>query len=355
MASTTKYGLSIKGIGTALPETVVTNDDMAKLVDTSDEWIYSRTGFKERRVVTKDETVNDLAIAAAKDALAYAGMKGEDIDLIIVACSTPDHIYPAASCTVQAAIGATNAFGFDLSMGCSALVYALNIATQFIENGTSKNVLLVAADTHSRYMDWYDRNISVLFGDGAGALVVTRNEEAGKTDIITSYMMLDGTRGFQLKLPVQRPNCPVAEPRTHIDPSTVIMNGREVFKFAVGEVPKMIAEALEQAGMKPSDVDYYVLHQANVRIMDAMIEKLQLKPEQMVVSLEKYGNTSAASIPLALKDGILSGQVQPGKTMVLCGFGAGLAMALTCIEWNAVDQRLSQQQLTDRAMAAQTR
>jgi 3-oxoacyl-[acyl-carrier-protein] synthase III len=334
-----KYGVSIKGIGTALPKTVVTNDHLAELVDTSDEWIVSRTGFRERRVVSGDEMLTDLAIESAQDALDFAGMKGEDIDLIIHASSTPDYIYPMGCGVLQQGIGATRAFGFDTAMGCSGLVYALGIAAQFIENGTVKTALVTAADTHSRYMDWYDRNTCVLFGDGAGSFILTRTENPEDSDILALDFMLDGSKGPQIKLPINRDNCPVAEPRTFQEKSSIYMNGREVFKFAIVEVPKIIERAVQKAGLRLADMDYLVLHQANARIMTAMAERFNIGMDKIVMSLEKYGNTSAASIALALYDAVESGQIRPGHRLLLCGFGAGLAVATTVVKWNCVDQR----------------
>ncbi len=334
-----KYGVAIRGIGVSIPEHIVWNDDLTGLVETSDEWITSRTGFKARRVVSGDQLVTDLAIESAKNALAYAGMQGEDIDLIIVASSTPDYIYPAACGVVQQGIGALKAFGFDMMMGCSGLIYALSTAVQFIENGTAKNALVIGADTHSRYTDWYDRNTCVLFGDGAGAFIISRHEKAGETDVLAVDFMLDGARGQEIKLPVNRDNCPLTTPRQNIEKSAIYMNGREVFKFAVGEVPRLMAETVKKAGLTPQEIDYYVLHQANARIMTAMAERMDIREEQMIVNLEHYGNTSAASIPLALYDALMSGQIKTGNTLVLCGFGAGLAVSTAVMKWNCVDHR----------------
>lgn len=334
-----QHGVSIRGIGVALPPTVIKNDDLTQLVDTSDEWITSRTGFKERRVVQGDESVTDLAIAAGKDALAFAGLPAEDVDLIIIASSTPDHIYPAACAVVQQGLGAYRAFGFDMAMGCSGLMTALATAVQFIENGTARTALVIGADTHSRYMDWYDRNTCVLFGDGAGAFVLSRSETPGETDVLGLDFMLDGSRGEQIKLPVQRNNCPLVSPRTQAEKSAVSMNGREVFKFAVGEVPRLMEATIAKAGLSPQEIGHYVLHQANERIMTAMVERMQLEPDKMVVSLSQYGNTSAASIPLALNDALKSGTVVPGETLMLCGFGAGLTVTTLVVKWRCVDKR----------------
>ncbi len=342
----TKYGVSMDGIGVALPPTAIKNDDLTSLVETSDEWIITRTGFKERRVVSGDEMLTDLAIESARNAMAFAGVTGEEIDLIIHASSTPDYIYPAGCGVVQQAIGAHNAFGFDIMMGCSGLIYALGIAVQFIENGTAKRALVIGADTHSRYTDWYDRNTCVLFGDGAGAFIISRKDSAEESDVLAVDFKLEGSRGQEIKLPIVRENCPLVPPRQKKEKSAIYMNGREVFKFAVAEVSKMIEQAVSDANLSPQDIDYYVLHQANARIMSSMSERMSISPEQMLLSVENYGNTSAASIPLALNDALESGQIVPGQRLVLCGFGAGLAVATVVLNWNCVDHRKAGSQTT---------
>lgn len=336
-----KYGVTVKGIGVSLPPSVVKNDDLTSLVETSDEWITTRTGFKARHVVSGNQLLTDLAVESAQNALAFAGLEGSEIDLIIHASSTPDFIYPAGAGVIQQAIGAQNAFGFDMAMGCSGLIYAMGTAIQFLQNGTAKNALVIGADTHSRYTDWYDRNTCVLFGDGAGCFVLSRTENPVENDILAVDFMLDGSRGEQIKLPINRDNCPLVEPRSFEEKSAIYMNGREVFKFAVADVPKRIERALQQAGLTPQDIDYYVLHQANTRIMSAMSERMNIQEEQMVINVENYGNTSAASIPLALHDSLKEGQIKPGQKLVLCGFGAGLAVATVVLNWTCVDHRKS--------------
>lgn len=338
---THKAGIQFLGMGVALPNNVITNDDLSSIVDTDDEWIYSRTGFKERRYVSEDQTVADLAIEASKDTLAYAGFDPADIDLIIVATSTPDLIYPSTCCQVQHGIGAKNAFGFDISMGCSGFVYSLNTAAQYIENGSARNALIVSSDVHSRYINWDDRSTCVLFGDAAGAMLIQRQEDTSKpSEFLGMHMMMDGSRGHFLTMHNFRHNAPMVKPRSKEELSCVTMNGREVFKFAAGEIPYFILETLSKFDLTPQEIDFYLFHQANVRIMDVIIEKLNLRPEQVIVSLEKYSNTSAASTLLALYDAIHSGQVTPGSTIYLSGFGAGLSAASAIINWNAVDQRM---------------
>lgn len=334
------YGISLAGIGSYVPERCITNDDIATLVETSDDWITSRTGISTRHVVSGDESVADLAIAAAKDALASAGMQGSEIELIIVASSTPDTIYPAVACQVQTEIGAVNAAGFDMALACSGFVYAMVIAQQFLKTGMYKTAMIIGADTHSRYTNWHDRNTCILFGDGAGAAIL--KAEAGAEDnILASDLHLDGTKGMELTLFTQAENCPLVAPKTPVN-NYVYMNGREVFKFAVGVVPKSIQKVLDRSQVKIEDVDHVVLHQANIRIMQAMSEKLNIPEERLIVNLQKYGNTSAASIPIALNEAVLEGRVKPGELLVMCGFGAGLAWGTTILRWTAVDQRLPQ-------------
>lgn len=331
-------GISMAGIGAYVPPRCITNDDIATLVDTSDEWIQTRTGIKTRHVVTGDESIADLATQAALDALASANMKGSEIDLIIVASSTPDTIYPAVACQVQSEIGAVNAAGFDMALACSGFVYGLVIAQQFLLSGTSKNALVIGADIHSRFTNWHDRNTCILFGDGAGAAIL-KAHPGRETNVLANDLHLDGTKGMELTLFTQAENCPLVEPKTPVN-DYVYMNGREVFKFAVGVVPKSILAAMEKAGISIEDVDHVILHQANIRIMQAMSEKLNIPQERLIVNLDKYGNTSAASIPIALNEAVLAGRVKPGETMVLCGFGAGLAWGTTIMKWTAVDNRL---------------
>lgn len=334
------YGISLAGIGAHVPARCISNDDIATLVDTSDEWIQSRTGIKTRYVVSGDESVADLAIEAAMQALASAGMEGSEVELIIVASSTPDTIYPAVACQVQTAIGATNAAGFDMALACSGFVYGLIVAQQFLKTGMCKTALVIGADIHSRYTNWHDRNTCILFGDGAGAALL-KAEHGAPDNILASDLHLDGTKGMELTLFTQAENCPLVEPKTPVN-DYVYMNGREVFKFAVGVVPKSIQEVLNRAGLNIEEIDHVILHQANIRIMQAMSEKLNIPEERLIVNLDRFGNTSAASIPIALNEAVLQGRVKPGDLMVMCGFGAGLAWATSVMRWTAVDQRLPQ-------------
>ncbi|MEI7474171.1 MAG: beta-ketoacyl-ACP synthase III [bacterium] len=332
--------VSIVGVGKGLPETVITNEDLSKIVDTNEEWIVSRTGIKERRVVSGNETSVSLAVTAAKDALGFAGINAEDVDLIITATSLPDNLYPSTACEVQSAIGAKNAAAFDIVAACSGLVYGMNIARNFIMTGTYKTVLLIGVDVHSRYIDWTDRGTCILFGDGAGALVLTKSED-GVNDLLSVKIQADGSKANELKIPLNGENCPLVTPRDQ-RPPYVAMNGKEIYKFAVTAVPASIRSALELAGMTIDDLDYFIPHQANIRIVSAISERLNLKEEQAIVNLDKYGNTSTASVAIALCEAIENEKINIPSVMALCGFGAGLTWGTAIIRWRAQDQRKKQ-------------
>ena len=330
--------VTIAGIGKYVPETVVTNADIAKLVDTNNEWIESRTGIKERRVVSGNETSVSLAVKAAKDALAYADLAPEDVDMIITATSMPDNLYPSTACEVQAAIGAKNAASFDIVAACSGFIYGMNIARNFIMTGSCNTVLLIGVDIHSRFVDWKDRSTCILFGDAAGALVLKKSED-GINDILAIDINSDGTKASELKIPLAGKNCPLVEPNSITD-QIVSMNGREIYKFAVGVIPDSILKALEIADISIDDLDYLIPHQANMRIISAITERLKLNPEQTIVNLDKYGNTSTASIPLALTEAIKERKVKIPSLMAMCGFGAGLTWGTAIVRWRAKDKRI---------------
>ncbi|EKX48209.1 hypothetical protein GUITHDRAFT_157512 [Guillardia theta CCMP2712] len=284
------------GIGHAAPAAVITNKDMEKIVETTDEWISTRTGIEKRHVLGGGEGLRDLAIRAGKAAIANAGVKPEEIDLVIVATSSPDDMFGDAPAVAQA-IGITSAFAFDLTAACSGFLFATVTASQFLNNGGHKKALVIGADALSRWVDWEDRNVCVLFGDGAGAMV-------GPEHTITqgSY-------------------------------TSIGMVGKEIYKFATREVPKVLEEALENAGMKTEDVDWLLLHQANIRIMEVVAQRLGIPMEKVLHNLEEYGNTSAASIPLALAEAIASGKVKKGDVIACAGFGAGLSWGATVMRW----------------------
>jgi 3-oxoacyl-[acyl-carrier-protein] synthase-3 len=331
-------GSRITGVGAGVPGAVVTNSDLERLVDTSDEWITSRTGIKARRIVRDDETTSGLAIEAAKDAIGFAGIDAAMIDLIIVATSTPDNLYPSTACLVQAAIGATRAAGFDLEAACTGIIYALSVGQQFISTGTYKTVLVIGVDIHSRFLNWEDRNTCILFGDGAGAFVLQASED--ENDILATYLRADGTGAHLLHIP----NTGMGYPHEGMTPPKAVdrflqMNGRAIYEFAVNAVPEAVRATCAKAGIRIEDIDFLVPHQANRRIINAAAERLGMSKEQIVSNVDELGNTSAASIPLALWMALRRKQVTPPATCALVGFGGGLTWGAAIVRWNATDKR----------------
>lgn len=315
--------MKIAGVGYSVPETVVTNEDLTKLYDTSDEWIYSRTGIKERRIVSGDEDAIQLGIEAAKRAMTKSGLKPEDIDMVIAASSAPPQLYPAIGCRIQSALEIPNDVpAFDITAACTGLIYAMSIARGYIASGMYKTILLVATDNNSRLLNWEDRSISILFGDGAGAMVVTEAED-GIDDIISIDIRANGTIGDLIKLPLAGKNCPLAKPNTQ-ESQYISMNGKEVYRFVAKTLPEYVESMIDRVGLNASDIDYLIPHQANLRIIKAVQERLGYTDEKVVTNIEKYGNTSAASIPLAIAEGVEQGKVKLGSTAILCGFGAGM-------------------------------
>lgn len=315
--------LRIAGVGYSVPDTVVTNDDLTKLYDTSDEWIYTRTGIKERRLVSGNEGAIDLGEKAAKNAIAKSGLKVEDIDMVIVASSAPPQLYPAIACQIQYRLGIPNHVpAFDITAACSGLIYGMSIARAYIASGMYKTILIVATDNNSRLLDWSDRSTSILFGDGAGAMVVTASDD-GVDDIIAIDIKADGAFGGLIELPLAGKNCPLVEPCDEHE-QFIRMNGKEVYKFVARILPYYVEELISNAGMKAEEIDYLIPHQANLRIIQAVQERLGYSDEKVVTNIKYYGNTSAASIPLAMAESVEQGKVKLGSTAVLCGFGAGM-------------------------------
>ncbi|MEY8348498.1 beta-ketoacyl-ACP synthase III [Bacillus cereus] len=306
--------VGILGIGRYVPEKVVTNQDLEKIMDTSDEWIRTRTGIAERRIA--DDTINTsyMAVEAAKKALEDAGISGEQIDLILVATVTPDRPFPSVACVIQEQIGAKHAAAMDLSAACAGFMYGMITAQQFIQTGTYKNILVVGCDKLSKIVDWNDRNTAVLFGDGAGAVVMGAVSE-GK-GILSFELGADGSGGKHL-----------------YQDEYVMMNGREVFKFAVRQLGESCLRVVEKAGFTKEDVDFLVPHQANIRIMESARERLNLPQEKMSTTIEKFGNTSASSIPLAIVEELQNGRIQDGDLIVLVGFGGGLTWGAVALRW----------------------
>lgn len=315
--------LKIAGVGYSVPETVVTNEDLTKLYDTSDEWIYTRTGIRERRIVSGDESALDLGFRAAEKALKNAKIDPNEIDLIIAASSAPPELYPAIACYIQAKLGITrNIPAFDITAACSGLIYGLNIARGFIGSGLYKKILIVATDNNSRNLDWNDRSTSILFGDGAGAFVVTESDD-GIDDIISIDIQSNGSIGEYIRLATATHNCPLVEPSPEKD-TYIHMDGKKVYSFVVKILPPYIVELVEKSGMKPEDIDYFIPHQANKRIIEAVQNRLDYSDDKVICNIEYYGNTSAASVPIALAESVETGKVKLPSTAILCGFGAGM-------------------------------
>ncbi|PFK46676.1 3-oxoacyl-ACP synthase [Bacillus cereus] len=306
--------VGILGIGRYVPEKVVTNHDLEKIMDTSDEWIRTRTGIAERRIADDTIDTSYMAVEAAKKALEDAGMRGEQIDLILVATVTPDRAFPAVACVIQEQIGAKHAAAMDLGAACAGFMYGMITAQQFIQTGTYKNILVVGSDKLSKIVDWNDRNTAVLFGDGAGAVVMGAVSE-GK-GILSFELGADGSGGKHL-----------------YQDEYVMMNGREVFKFAVRQLGESCLRVVEKAGFTKEDVDFLVPHQANIRIMESARERLNLPQEKMSTTIEKFGNTSASSIPLAIVEELQNGRIQDGDLIVLVGFGGGLTWGAVALRW----------------------
>lgn len=313
----------IAGVGYGLPSAVITNDDLTKLYDTSDEWIYSRTGIKERRVVSGNESAIDLGLDAAKKALEKAKIKPEELDLIIAASSAPPQMYPALACHIQSRLGIeTDIPAFDMTAACSGLIYGLQVARGFINSGIYRNILIVATDNNTKYLDWTDRATSILFGDGAGAMVVCPSDD-GVDDILAIDIKAKGSIGEMIYKDTMGKNCPLVEQADEKD-GFIHMNGREVYKFVVRILPQYIEDMISNSGLKAEDIDYLIPHQANLRIIQAIQERLEYSDDKVITNIKYYGNTSAASVPIALAEGVEKGTVKLGSTAILCGFGAGM-------------------------------
>jgi 3-oxoacyl-[acyl-carrier-protein] synthase III len=321
---TTGPKISITGLGCHVPERVLTNDDLSKLVDTNDQWIMERTGIRERRIAADDEALTDIALPAARRALEMAGADPASIDLLIVATVTPDMAFPSSAALLADQLGMPDAAAYDLSAGCTGFVYAIAQAHGMLAAGLAQRALVIGADVLSKILDWTDRSTLVLFGDGAGAVVMERVEEGG---FIGFELGADGGGGANLWLPG-------SGSRKFEDPEKFVkMNGREVFKFATRVMVSSARAILEECGKTVEDVDVYVPHQANVRIIDHAAKKLGFPQEKTIVNVERYGNTSSGSIPLALADAADEGRLKPGKLVLLTGMGAGLTWGSALIEW----------------------
>jgi 3-oxoacyl-[acyl-carrier-protein] synthase III len=323
----------IAGSGKYLPERIMPNSELAELVDTSDEWIRARTGIGERRIAAPEETTCTLAVHSAREALDRAGVRAEDLDLIIVATCTPDYSnMPATASLVQEALGAAHAGAFDLNAVCSGFLYALATGSQFVANGTYRNVLVVGADVFTRILDWQDRSTCVLFGDGAGAVVLQPSDEPG--GLLSFVLGSDGAGGCTLFVPAGGSRRPASSETVTEREHYVKMQGREVFRFATRVVPESVVQALGLAGLTTDDIDLFIPHQANVRIIDAAARRLRLPEGSVFSNVERYGNTSAASVPVALCEAVEAGLVRSGSTVVMTGFGAGLSWGTAVWRWH---------------------
>ena len=317
----------IKGTGSYLPEKILTNHDLEKMVDTTDEWIFERTGIKERHIAADDETTCDLAEHAARAAIDHAGITVDDIDLIIVATTTPDRVFPSTACLLQQRLGIAGCAAFDVQAVCTGFVYALGIADKFIKSGSNKCALVIGAETMSRITDWTDRGTCILFGDGAGAAILEASDKPG---VLSTHLHADGKYEDLLTV-----DGGVSTDYEKIENGTAYMRmkGNEVFKMAVNTLGRIVDETLAANAMQKSDVDWLVPHQANIRIINATAKKLQMNTDHVVVTVDKHGNTSAASVPLALDVAVRDGRIQRGETILLEAFGGGFTWGSALIKY----------------------
>ncbi|HYB74266.1 MAG TPA: beta-ketoacyl-ACP synthase III [Candidatus Sulfotelmatobacter sp.] len=323
----------IAATGAYAPDGVIANADLERLVETSDEWIVTRTGISERRRSRDDQATSDLAEMAARRALAAAGMDPADLDQILVATVTPDMFFPSTACVLQDRLGARRAGAMDVSAACSGFIYGLAVADGFLRGGAARRVLLVGAETLTKVIDWTDRNTCVLFGDGAGAVVLTAADD-GESRILTTHLFADGSRGHALMMPGGGSRHPIAPSMLDANLHRIKMdNGNEVFKVAVRAMEDAAIVALKATGFDVHDVDLFVPHQANLRIINAVGQRLGIPEEKVVVNIQRYGNTSAASIPLALDEAVRAGRIKRGDLLLLCAFGGGLTWGSALIRW----------------------
>ena len=312
----------IKGVGSYLPKKVLTNKDLEKTLDTTDEWITSRTGIKERHIVGSDEQTSDLAFEAAKKAISNADISTEEIDLIIVATTTPDKIFPSIACNVQTKLGIKNCPAFDIQAVCSGFIYGLSIADKFIKTQSAKNILVIGADSMSKITDYTDRSNAILWGDGGGAVILSSSDQQG---ILSTHIHADGQHEELLHVPNNNIENKIKQ--------TITMQGSQVFKIAVNTLDKIVDEALEANNLQKKDIDWLVPHQANIRILEATAKKLQMSMDKVIVTIDRHGNTSAGSIPLALDEGIISGKIKPGHLILMEAFGGGFTWGSALIRF----------------------
>jgi 3-oxoacyl-[acyl-carrier-protein] synthase-3 len=327
----TQRTVSIIGTGSYVPERILTNDDLAKIVDTSDEWITTRTGIKERRIAAKDEQTSDMGTKAALKAIEQAGIAPTDIDLILVATATPDMLFPATACFVQKKIGATNAACLDISAACAGFLFGVEIAQQFITSHTHDIVLVIGAEKLTSITNWTDRNTCVLFGDGAGAAIL--GHRGSGHGVISTHIGSDGQYADILFMPGGGSRCPITKENADKNLATIHMMGKEVYKQAITAMLSASQKALEQAGLSIEDISCVIPHQANLRIIEGIADRLKIPLEKFYVNLDKYGNTSAAAVAIALDEANRSGRIKSGDYILMVVFGGGLTWASTVIEW----------------------
>lgn len=322
----------ISGTGIYLPERVLSNHDLEKMVDTNDEWITTRTGMKERRIAKDTQATSDLAAESAKQAIANAGLSPNDIDLILVATCTPDHYFPSTACRVQAKVGAFNAAALDISAACSGFVYAVSLAGSHIACGAAERVLVIGAEVLSKFVDYTDRTSCILFGDGAGAAVMEATDDAER-GLAYSHLGADGRGGDMMIIPAGGSAMPAAEQTVADRKHFIVIRGREVFKFAVTKMQWLIEDAAKNCGVQPHDIDLIVPHQVNLRIISSAAERVGYPMDRIVVNLDRLGNTSGASIPMALHEANAAGRMKPGDLVLMVGFGGGLTWSSAAIRW----------------------
>ncbi|MFQ5672183.1 MAG: beta-ketoacyl-ACP synthase III [Nitrospinales bacterium] len=333
MSKNTSPSAEIAGTGMYVPERILTNAELEQMVETTDEWIRVRTGIRERRIAADEEASSDMAVRAARAAVASARIEVDELEMIIVATSTPDMLFPSTACFVQKHLGAARAVAYDISAVCSGFVFGLSIAEQFIKSGRYKTILLVGSEAYSRIIDWKDRQTCILFGDGAGAMVLRRGENAGKSGLLSTHIYSDGAMADLVQVPGGIGRHRICHDAIDRNQYVVKMKGGSTFKIAVKRMAEVAVEALRCNGFSLDDVGMMIPHQANKRIIDAVAEKLRLPAEKTFVNIDKYGNTSAASIPIAVHEARECGKIKPGDLVLLTVLGAGLTWGAALIRW----------------------
>jgi 3-oxoacyl-[acyl-carrier-protein] synthase-3 len=327
---TAPHRAAITGLGAYVPERILTNADLEKIVETTDEWIRTRTGIQERHIAAKEQATSDLALPAAQEALANAGLTPQDLDLIIVATTSPDMFFPSSACYLQAKLGASCA-AFDMAAACSGFTYGLSIAEGFVRSGTYKNILVVGAETISRFVDWKDRGTCVLFGDGAGAAVVSKSKDGH--GILASYLGADGNQSEILQIPGGGSRNPPSIESIAQNLHSIKMQGPELFKIAVKTMEQAVLKVMEHEDLQVKDINCLIPHQANHRILRAVADRLEIPHEKVFINVSRYGNMSSASIPVALHEAVKTGVVKKGDYVVLVAFGGGLTWAANLLKW----------------------